>query len=139
MCQSESPACLQLDAGLTSSLTVVAPTVLMTWSSNCNVKTTTRRDGMFGDDGPVSRCSVFSLHGAFRRGGSVLGLCHTAIWQLQAKARGRARRVLFVCSFTHTRLISFHFVLSGSLRSDIWSWQPKTARLASFRSWLTSL
>jgi hypothetical protein len=56
---------------------------------------------MFGDDGPVSRCSVFSLHGAFRRGGSVLGLCHTAIWQLQAKAGGRARRVLFVCSFTH--------------------------------------
>jgi hypothetical protein len=69
MCQSEAPAHLRPDAGLTSSLTVVAPTVLMTWSNNCRVKTTRSRDGMFGDGGPVSRCGVFSLHGveAFKR------------------------------------------------------------------------
>lgn len=49
MCQSQVPACLFSDAGLTRSLTVDAPTVLMMWSNSCRVKTTRRRDGMLRD------------------------------------------------------------------------------------------
>ena len=110
MCQSDVLAHLQLDAGLTSSLTVVAPTVLMMWSSSCRVKTTSRRDGMFGDVGQVSRCSVFSLHRVFRRGGSVLGLCHKAIWQLQQAKAGAVREGFYLFAtllLLHTRLPAF--------------------------------
>jgi hypothetical protein len=88
------------DAGLTRSLTVVAPTVLMMWSNSCSVKTTRRRDGIVPSGGEELRCRVFSSH--------VLCPSKWERYVILSSRSCRARSVVHAQEYFHTSALHSH-------------------------------
>jgi hypothetical protein len=74
---------------------VLAPTVLMTWSSSCSVKTTRSRDGIFAGGEEELRCGIFSSHGVVQVDGSVMSYGEFG------RVVARAPRVLPALSLLH--------------------------------------